>query len=62
MEFIDSICIRYAHKIRTLRRKTFDGIALRVNEIIGLIYGFKLHLIVNHHDKIVVAKVKKFEC
>ncbi|MDN3409113.1 MULTISPECIES: transposase [Pseudoalteromonas] len=48
--------------MRTLRRKTFDGIALRVNEIIGLIYGFKLHLIVNHHDKIVVAKVKKFEC
>jgi hypothetical protein len=39
------------------RHKTFDGIAQRGKGTVGWFYGFKLHLVVNHHGEIVAAKV-----
>jgi hypothetical protein len=52
LEFIDSTSIKVCHNIRT-----FDGIAQRGKGTMGWFYGFKLHLVVNHHGEIVAAKV-----
>ncbi|AGH43511.1 transposase [Paraglaciecola psychrophila 170] len=56
-EFIDSTSIKVCHNIRIPRHKTFDGIAQRGKGTMGWFYGFKLHLVVNHHGEIVAAKV-----
>ncbi|AGH44328.1 transposase [Paraglaciecola psychrophila 170] len=45
------------HNIRIPRHKTFNGIAQRGKGTMGWFYGFKLHLVVNHHGEIVAAKV-----
>jgi hypothetical protein len=57
LEFIDSTSIKVCHNIRIPRHKTFDGIAQRRKGTMGWFYGFKLHLVVNHHGEIVAAKV-----
>ena len=57
VEFIDSTSIKVCHNIRIPRHKTFDGIAQRGKGTMGWFYGFKLHLVVNHHGEIVAAKV-----
>lgn len=57
IEFIDSTSLKVCHNIRIPRHKTFDGIAQRGKGTMGWFYGFKLHLIVNHHGEIVAAKV-----
>ena len=57
LEFIDSTSIKVCHNIRIPRHKTFDGIAQRGKGTMGWFYGFKLHLVVNHHGEIVAAKV-----
>jgi len=57
IEFIDSTCLKVCHNIRIPRHRTFDGIAQRGKGTMGWFYGFKLHLIVNHHGEIVAAKV-----
>jgi hypothetical protein len=57
IEFIDSTSIKVCHNIRMPRHKTFDGIAQRGKGTMGWFYGFKLHLVVNHHGEIVAAKV-----
>jgi hypothetical protein len=56
-EFIDSTSIKVCHNIRIPRHKTFDGIAQRGKGTMAWFYGFKLHLVVNHHGEIVAAKV-----
>jgi len=57
LEFIDSTSIKVCHNIRIPRHKTFDGIAQRGKGTMGWFYGFKLHLVVNHHGEIVAEKV-----
>ena len=57
LEFIDSTSIKVCHNMRIPRHKTFDGIAQRGKGTMGWFYGFKLHLVVNHHGEIVAAKV-----
>jgi hypothetical protein len=57
LEFIDSTSIKVCHNIRIPRHKTFDGTAQRGKDTMGWFYGFKLHLVVNHHGEIVAAKV-----
>jgi hypothetical protein len=57
LEFIDSTSIKVCHNIRIPKHKTFDGIAQRGKGTMGWFYGFKLHLVVNHHGEIVAAKV-----
>jgi hypothetical protein len=57
LEFIDSTSIKVCHNIRIPRHKTYDGIAQRGKGTMGRFYSFKLHLVVNHHDEIVTAKV-----
>jgi hypothetical protein len=56
-EFIDSTSIKVCHNIRIPRHKTFDGISQLGKGTMGWFYGFKLHLVVNHHGKIVATKV-----
>jgi hypothetical protein len=55
-ELIDSTSIKVFHNIQIPRHKTFDGIAQRGKGTMGWFYGFKLHLVVNHHGEIVYAK------
>ena len=57
IEFIDSTSLKVCHNIRIPRHKTFDGVAQRGKGTMSWFYGFKLHLIVNHHGEIVAAKV-----
>ena len=57
LEFIDSTSIKVCHNIRIPRHKTFDGISQLGKGTMGWFYGFKLHLVVNHHGKIVATKV-----
>lgn len=57
LEFIDSTSIKVCHNIRIPRHKVFDGIAKRGKGTMGWFFGFKLHLIVNHHGEIVAAKL-----
>lgn len=57
IEFVDSTSIKVCHNIRIPRNKTFKDIAQRGKGTMGWFYGFKLHLIVNHHGEIVAAKV-----
>lgn len=57
IEFIDSTCIKVCLAIRIPRHKTFKNITQRGKGTMGWFYGFKLHLIVNHHGEIVAAKV-----
>jgi hypothetical protein len=56
-EFIDPTSIKVCHNIRIPRHKTFGGVAQRGKGTMSWFYGFKLHLVVNHHGEIVAAKV-----
>ncbi len=57
IEFVDSTSIKVCHNLRIHRHKTLAGLACRGKGTMGWFYGFKLHLIVNHHGGIVAAKV-----
>ncbi|WP_038251322.1 IS982 family transposase [Xenorhabdus nematophila] len=55
--FIDSTSLSVCHNIRIPRHKVFKGMAQRGKTSMGWFYGFKLHLIVNHHGEILALKV-----
>ncbi|SFO00675.1 Transposase DDE domain-containing protein [Xenorhabdus japonica] len=55
--FIDSTRLSVCHNIRIPQHKVFKGIAQRGKTSMGWFYGFKLHLIVNHHGDILALKV-----
>ena len=57
IEFIDSTSIKVCHNLRIPRHKVFASSAERGKGTMGWFYGFKLHIIVNHLDDIVAAKL-----
>src|SRR3990167_2483943 len=50
--YIDSITLRVCHNKRIYRNKVFKGLAARSKSTMGWFYGFKLHLVINHHGEI----------
>ncbi len=57
IEFVDSTSIKVCHNMRIGRHKTLAALARRGKGTMGWVYGFKLHLIVNHRGGIVAAKI-----
>lgn len=57
IEFIDSTSLKVCHNLRIPRHKVFEGAAARGKGTMGWFYGFKLHIITNHHGEIVAAKL-----
>lgn len=51
--FIDSMPIKVCHPIRSKRNKVFKGFARSGKSSMGWLFGFKLHVIVNHIGEIV---------
>jgi hypothetical protein len=55
--YIDSTSLPVCHNKRINRHKTFKGIAERGKTSMAWFFGFKLHLVVNHLNEIVAAKL-----
>lgn len=50
--YIDATTLRVCHNKRIYRNKVFKGLAARSKSTMGWFYGFKLHLVINHHGEI----------
>lgn len=57
LSFVDSTSLKVCHQIRIPRHRVFDQIAQRGKSSMGWFYGFKLHLVINHHGEILSAKI-----
>ena len=57
IQFIDSTSIKVCHNIRIPRHKVFKNVAKRGKGTMGYFYGFKLHIVINHHGDIIEAKI-----
>lgn len=55
--FIDSTSIAICHNKRITRNKVFKGLAKRGKTTSGLVYGFKLHLIINEKGEILAFQL-----
>ncbi len=55
--FVDSTSLKVCHNIRIPRNRVFDGVAKRGKGTMGLFYGFKLHLLINHVGEIISLKI-----
>lgn len=53
ISFIDSTPLAVCHNKRIKRHRVFDGFAERGKTTMGWFYGFKLHLMINHHGEII---------
>ncbi|WP_430010451.1 IS982 family transposase, partial [Methylophaga lonarensis] len=53
ISFIDSTPLAVCHNKRIKRHRVFDGFAERGKTSMGWFYGFKLHLMINHHGEII---------
>jgi len=57
--FIDSTTIEVCHIRREKQNKVFKGIAEKGKSSMGWVFGFKLHLIINHLGEIMAVKLTK---
>lgn len=55
--YIDSTALPVCHTRRINRHRVFAGLAGRGKTSIGWFFGFKLHLVFNHHRQIVALKL-----
>lgn len=55
--FLDSTVITSCHVKRASSHKTFKGMARWGKTTVGWFFGFKLHLVINHHAEIVAFKL-----
>ena len=55
--YIDSTALPVCDNHRIQRHKTFAGLAARGKTSMGWFFGFKLHLVFNHLNQIVVCKL-----
>ena len=55
--FVDSTVLTSCHVKRALSHKTFKGAAKWGKTTVGWFFGFKLHLVINHHAEIVEFKL-----
>ncbi|WP_423063019.1 IS982 family transposase [Candidiatus Paracoxiella cheracis] len=51
--YIDSTTLRVCHNKRIYRNKVFKGIAKRSKSTMGWVYGFKLHIVINHQGELI---------
>jgi Transposase DDE domain len=57
--YLDSTTLSVCHNKRIYRHRVFRGIAQRGKTTMGWFFGFKLHLVINHHGEIVSFCVTK---
>ena len=57
IHFVDSTVLTSCHVKRASSHKTFKGMAKWGKTTIGWFFGFKLHLVINHHAEIVAFRL-----
>jgi Transposase DDE domain len=57
--FMDATSLSVCHNRRINRNKVFAGLAERGKSSMGWFYGFKLHMVINHHGQIMAVKITK---
>lgn len=57
IHFVDSTVLTSCHVKRASSHKTFKGAAQWGKTTVGWFFGFKLHLVINHHAEIVAFKL-----
>jgi hypothetical protein len=55
--FIDSTVLTTCHVKRASSHKVFKGVAKWGKTTVGWFFGFKLHLVINHHAEIVAFRI-----
>jgi hypothetical protein len=57
ISFVDSTPLVVCHNRRIGQHRVFRGLAQRGKTSIGWFYGFKLHLVINHHGELLACQV-----
>jgi len=57
--YVDSTKVVVCHNRRINRHKVFKGIAERGHSSVGYFFGFKLHLVINHHGELMSFCITK---
>jgi len=57
ISFVDSTALAVCHNRRIRQHRVFRNLAQRGKTSIGWFYGFKLHVVINHHGELLACQV-----
>jgi transposase len=57
LSFVDSTALAVCHNRRIRQHRVFRGLAERGKTSLGWFYGFKLHVIINHHGELLACQL-----
>lgn len=57
LSFVDSTALAVCHNRRIQQHRVFRDLAQRGKTSLGWFYGFKLHVVINHHGEVLACQV-----
>lgn len=57
LSFVDSTALAVCHNRRIRQHRVFRGLAQRGKTSLGWFYGFKLHVVINHHGELLACQL-----
>ena len=57
ISFVDSTALAVCHNRRIRQHRVFRNLAQRGKTSIGWFYGFKLHVVINHHGELLACQL-----
>ncbi len=57
LSFVDSTALAVCHNRRIRQHRVFRHVSQRGNTALGWFYGFKLHLVINHHGELLACQL-----
>ena len=57
LSFVDATALAVCHNRRIRQHRVFRGLAQRGKTSLGWFYGFKLHVVINHHGELLACQL-----
>ena len=57
LSFVDSTALAVCHNRRIRQHRVFRDVAQRGKTSLGWFYGFKLHVVINHHGELLACQL-----